>query len=377
MKILEIAGGFRDNVNGVAVSGGVPSFLNNYCMKVRDENKTFDFLTVRNQCFEPYREAFEAKGWSLYSLGIEDNGLKKAVNLVKKLEKFLKENKYDAVHINMGAFFPVLECAIAAKRAKVRIVIAHSHSTGLYSKKKRIVANIFSPLLTHYADKYCACSLDAARNLFSNGIIKKKKYKIIRNAINVDKYTFDPEVRKEIRQDLGIGDSTVVIGHVGRFVDVKNHAFLVRMFEQYHRLNPDSVLMMIGDGELKADIEKQVKESSLDDCVKFMGQRTDAYRFYQAMDVFVLPSTVEGLGLVAVEAQASGLPCYASKNVPKEAGATGLFRYFDLKSGEKQLAETIENDGMYRAERRDMSGEIIKAGYDLEESIREFEALYE
>jgi glycosyltransferase involved in cell wall biosynthesis len=375
IKILQIAGGFRSNVNGKAVSGGVPSFLNNYCSKVNFNSYTFDFMALRNQCFEPYRKQFEDNGWELYCLNLQSNGVKRAIQLISKLKEFLKENQYDVVHINMGSFFPVLCCAIAAKQAHVKRVIAHSHSSGIYSKRKRFIANIFTPFLTVYADEYCACSKLAAENLFSKRIIREEKYTIINNAIETSKFTYKQDVRDEVRHELGIKDE-IIIGHVGRFVEVKNHNFLIDVFNEIKKYIPDAKLLLVGDGELKAEIERKVYELGLEKSVIFAGQRSDSYRFYQAMDLFILPSTVEGLGIVAIEAQASGLHCYVSSNVPEEVQITELCHFFDLKKGPVELATTVCKNKEYLAKRQDMSEQIISAGYDLNENVRIFETLY-
>lgn len=136
IRVLQIAGGFRANVNGKPISGGVAAFLHNYCPKANLEKFAFDFMSLRNQCFEQYRKDLENIGGTLYCLNLQSNGIKRAVAMVVKLRKFLKQHHYDAVHINMGSFFPVLCCSIAAKLAGVKVVIAHSHSNGIYSKKK-------------------------------------------------------------------------------------------------------------------------------------------------------------------------------------------------------------------------------------------------
>ena len=188
----------------------------------------------------------------------------------------------------MGSFFPVLCCAIAAKQARVKLVIVHSHSSGMYSKRKRFFANIFAPLLTVYADKYCACSKLAAENLFSKHIIRENKYKIINNAIETRKFLYNQDVRSEIRNKLGINDE-IIVGHVGRFVEVKNHSFLIEVFKEIKKQLPNSKLLLVGDGELKSQIQDKVAEFGLSDSVIFAGQRSDTYRYYQAMDLFVLP----------------------------------------------------------------------------------------
>ena len=177
IRVLQIAGWLLDNVNGKPVVGGIVSFLYNYYSKMNHDRIHFDFLAIRNQCFEQYRNDFERLGSDLYALGIETGGLRRFVAIIRQLSSFIKEHDYDAVHINTSAFFPALACAIAAKKAGIKNIIAHSHSTGINSKLKRIAINLLSPLLTIYADQYCACSFEAAKNLFSRGVIKRRNIK--------------------------------------------------------------------------------------------------------------------------------------------------------------------------------------------------------
>ena len=375
VKVLQIAGGFRKNVNGKPVSGGVTAFLNNYYMKMDHEKFQFDFLALRNQAFENYRQGFEAKGSTLYTLDIQSDGFKRFFTTIYKLRKFLKENHYDAVHINMGAFFPVLTCAIAAKLAGVKNIIAHSHSSGINSKKKRLMIDLFSPLLTLFADQYCACSLVAAENIYSRGIINKKKYKIIRNAIDVKTFSFHPKEREHLRRELGL-EGHFVIGHVGRFVSVKNHEFLIDFFYEYSKKDQNARLLLVGSGELKNKMEEKVQNLGIQDKVIFVGQQRDVSRYYQGMDLFVMPSYIEGFPIVAMEAQSTGLPSYVSSNVTEEAAVTDLCKFFHLKNGPKDLAERVFEDKDSWKPRSDASDQIIKAGYDIDSNLKTFESLY-
>ena len=375
VKVLQIAGGFRKNVNGQPVSGGVTAFLNNYYLKMDQEKFQFDFLALRNQAFENYRQGFEAKGSNLYALDIQSDGFKRFFSTLYRLRKFLKENDYDAVHINMGAFFPVLTCAMAAKLAGVPNIIAHSHSSGINSKKKRLMIDLFSPLLTLFADQYCACSLVAAENIYSKRIIRNKQYKIIRNAIDVKTFSYKPKERDELRRELGLAGH-FVIGHVGRFVSVKNHEFLIDFFYEYSKKDENARLLLVGSGELKTAMEDKVKQLGIQDKVIFAGQQRDVSRYYQGMDLFVMPSFIEGFPIVAMEAQSTGLPSYVSSNVTDEAAVTDLCQFFHLKDGAKNLAEQVFAEKDSWSPRSDASDQIIRAGYDIESNRKTFESLY-
>lgn len=375
-KVLEIAGGFRENINGMPVSGGVAAMLSNYCAKADKEKLTFDFLALKNQCFEQYRDELEANGWNLYCLDLQENGLKRMVRLIWRLSIFVRRQRYDVVHINIGSFFPVLFCAAASRIGGARIIVAHSHSTGIYSPRKRFMADMCKPLLTIFATDYCACSKKAAENLFSKRVIQNEKYKIVRNAIESEKFKFNPLVRKEIRMELGIGDE-LVIGHVGRFVDAKNHAFLLDIFSEIKKKMPHTKLLLVGDGQLRSEIEAKADGLGIYNDVIFTGQRKDTHKYYWAMDVFVMPSLYEGFPIVSLEAQCAGLPCYVSDTVPDEVNISDLYRSFSLKKGHRDIAVQIIRDIEHFSNRKDMSETVRRNGYELQDNVRLFEELYE
>ena len=154
------------------------------------------------------------------------------------------------------------------------------------------------------------CSELAGRWLFGDKAYDSGKVYLLNNAIDLDKFKYNESLRKEKRKELGIGEDTLVIGHIGRFVAQKNHTFLIDIFNELHKKNHNSLLLLVGQGPLKEEIENKVKELKLNDSVRFLGQRNDANELYQAFDVFCLPSLYEGLPVVGVEAQATGLFMY-------------------------------------------------------------------
>lgn len=375
VRVLQIAGGFRKDENGKALSGGIVAFLHNYCMLVDEKQIHFDYLAIKNQCFEDHRADFEKKGSKLYCLNIQSDGFRRAFSVIKELRAFLKTHKYDAVHINIGSFFPVLCCAIAAKLAGVKNIITHSHSAGIYSKKKRFFTKRFQPLLPLFATKLCSCSKIAALNLYPEKMVQAGKVQIIRNAVDVNKYKYDCDVRKDMRARLGIKDEPV-IGHVGRFVEVKNHSYLIDTFFMLKKLVPNSKLLLVGDGELLPSMQGKVKKLGLVDDVIFAGRQMNVSQYYQVMDIFVLPSTVEGLGIVAIEAQTTGMPCLISSVVPQEVYVTDLCHAFRLEDGKEAFAQKICEELANLGLRKDRSCEICDAGYHIKENIMIFQDLY-
>ena len=257
---------------------------------------------------------------------------------LKSLEDLFRKNQYRIVHSNVNTLsvFPLY----AAKKAGVPVRISHSHSTSNAREWKRnIIKNILRPFSKRYATDYFACSELAGRYLFGNKTFDQGKVKIIHNAIDLDKFKFDPEARKKLRKELDIDEKTIVIGHVGRFVKQKNHDFLIDVFNEYHAKTPDSKLLLIGTGPLEEKIKAKVKKLNLENSVLFLGQRNDTNKLYSVMDVFCLPSLYEGLPVVGVEAQAAGLLCIVSNKVSKETKVTENFIFLplDIKKFTKKM----------------------------------------
>jgi len=299
-------------IMGKWVGGGVESVIMNYYRHLDHSKVQIDFICDEDSTRIPYDE--------IKKLGGRVFLVPKYQNLpkyLKALEKLFKENQYRIVHSNINTLsvFPLY----AAKKAGVPIRISHSHSTSNPKEWKRnLIKNILRPFSKRYATDYFACSELAGRYLFGNKAFDQGKVKIIHNAIDIEKFKFDEVARKKLRKGFGIKDSTIVIGHVGRFVQQKNHTFLVDVFNEYYKKNPDSKLLLVGSGPLEDEIKKKVERLGLKDSVLFLGQRDDINKLYSVMDVFCLPSLYEGLPVVGVEAQAAGLPTIFSNRISKE-----------------------------------------------------------
>jgi glycosyltransferase EpsF len=229
----------------------------------------------------------------------------------------------------------------AAKQAGVPVRIAHSHSTlGKGEFKRNIMKTLLRPFSRLYPTLLLACSEHAGRWLFGDKAFDKGRVKVMRNAIDVNCFRFNLQIRERVRKDLGISEK-LVIGHAGRFVSVKNHLFLFDIFKEVHSQRQDSVLLLVGDGELRTAAEERVKQYGLSDCVLFLGLRDDVHELYQAMDVFVLPSLYEGLPVVGVEAQCAGLPCLFSNRFTKETISGRLSEMVPLEIGARKWARMI------------------------------------
>lgn len=202
---------------------------------------------------------------------------------------------------------------------------------------------------------------------------RSDKVLIFSNGIEIEKFKYNSEIRKMIRRELNIKDNEIVIGHVGRLVKPKNHKYLIKIFKEYNEKNRDSKLLLVGDGNLRKKIEKQVKAYKLEKNVIFMGNRNDTYKMYNAMDVFVFPSLNEGLPLTLIEAQSAGLNIFASNNITDTVNVTGNVKFLDIKEKPKIWAEAILQ---LREKRKNNSIEkIIESGYDIKDSALKYTKL--
>lgn len=264
--------------------------------------------------------------------------------------------EYPIVHGHIGSTAAIY-LSIAKKHGVY--TIAHSHSTG-----GSLSYRLFAYPTRFVADHFFACSRDAAISRYGKGVGRNvSRCQVLKNAIDTEKFSFSPEIRKTVRKQLGIGENTLVVGHVGRFVKAKNHPFLLESFRCIHARQPDSVLLLVGDGDLRPQIEAQIAQYHLQDAVRLAGERADTWNYYQAMDVFLFPSHFEGLGIVTLEAQTAGLPCFVSDGIPEEAGVTDLFRRLPLAWSAEAWAQQVLAHAF--TPRRDRSGELKKAGYDI------------
>lgn len=307
-KIIRVA-----QVIGPAVNGGTEAFAMNYYQNIDRTKVQFDFL-VESTSRIIDKDKIESIGGHVVIIPSYKNPLK----YVQTLTKIFKENKYDIVHSNMNtlSYFTLK----AAKRAGIKVRIAHSHSTSNPNEFTRnFIKNTLRPLSKKYATNYFACSELAGRYLFGDKTFDKGKVIVINNGIDVDKFKYNEEYNISLRKELNISPTTKVIGHVGRFVSQKNHTYLIDIFKEIHDKDNDTKLLLLGDGPLLEDIKNKVHSYNLDDSVIFAGIHSDIYRYYSVMNILLLPSLYEGLPVVGVEAQASGIPFIFSDNITKEA----------------------------------------------------------
>ena len=312
---------------GKWLGGGVESVVMNYYRHIDRSKIQFVFICDEDSTNIPYEEREKLGGKVILIPPYQ-----KVFKYHKELKKILKEGNYKIVHshINTLSVFSLF----AAKCAGVPVRIAHSHSTtNKQEKKKNLVKQVLRPFSKVFATDYMACTEHAGRWLFGNKEYDNGNVYLLNNAIDLDKFKYDEKLRKEKRKELNIKEDTLVIGHVGRFVEQKNHRFLIDIFNEVHKQNKNSILLLIGQGPLMEEMKEKVDSLGISDSVKFLSQREDVSELYNAMDLFLFPSLYEGLGMVLIEAQANGLPCVASTEVPAIAKVTEKLTFMNLESG--------------------------------------------
>lgn len=357
------------HIIGKWLGGGVEAVVMNYYRHIDRSKIQFDFLCDEDSTNIPYEEIEQLGGRVILIPPYQ-----KVFKYQKELIRIFKENNYKIVHshINTLSIFPLR----AAKKAGVKVRIAHSHSTTNKKEwKKNLLKQVLRPFSKVYATNYMCCSELAGRWLFGDKTYDSGQVYLLNNAINLDKFKYNEKLRKEKRKELGISDDTLVIGHIGRFVAQKNHTFLIDIFNEVHKKNPNSLLLLVGQGPLKEEIENKVKELKLNDSVRFLGQRNDANELYQAFDVFCLPSLYEGLPVVGVEAQASGLLCILSDAMTKETKVIESTKFNSLKNNSLNWADLILNS-MKNYKRNDTSGEMTENKFNIEVEEKYLEKYY-
>lgn len=369
IRVLQINSGSRD-------FGGVSAFLYNMYSNIEKTRVQFDFLSPFRSTYELYKDEIISSGGRVLEFGINGNSIMQKIRLYCSVLSFLKQHKYDIVHINSGNFFFNLIVSEAAKKASVPVRIVHSHNAGNISRSiiKRKLMNLLKNRLAKNANVMFACSKIAAEYMFPVTAIKHQRVSIIPNGINADDYAYDDSVRQEVRNELGIGDRFAV-GNVGRFMPQKNHMFIVEVFSELMKKIPNSVLLLVGQGNLEQQIHQNVLDKGIESNVFFLGQRSDANRIYQAMDVFFLPSLYEGFGIVNIEAQCSGLMCVVSEAIPKEANVTGDMERLSLDATVSQWVDSLVSAA--NLVRTDKSELIKKAGYDVKTVANDLQKRYE
>lgn len=337
--------------------GGVESFILNLCKNIDYDKFEIDLL-VHEKINKKYQDEIDRLKINVkYIDGIKKNPLK----FVKNIFKFYNKNNYHVVHLNeCGASFFVYALPVLFNR-NINFIV-HSHNGDSFSKKLHY---LIRPFQNARANKKWACSEIAAQWMYGK---TENDYKIIKNGIQLSQYVFDNKIRNEYRQEYNLQSDFVIIS-VARFSKQKNHIKMIDIFNNFHKANKNSRLILIGDGETKNDVIEYISKLKLNDCVSILGLRKDVKEFLCAADLFLLPSLYEGLPYVSLEAQATSLPILASDTISKEIEITDLVFWENLNSPLNKWVEKIYDIQNKKIDRNNNCAinKLQKAGFDMKE----------
>lgn len=352
--------------------GGQETFIMNMYRNIDRSKVAFGFL-CSGEGKGDYDEEILSLGGKIHHVKL-DNGTSKSRHIrnYKTLKKSFSElsKQYDIVHIHNYHAFDMSRDAKAALTAGFKKVVVHSHNASADGHLK--LHMIFKKIISDLKVTRLACSEDAGKWMYTND-----DFTVINNGIPVKSFEYNEEERKRVRDELEIQDK-FVIGHVGRFFPQKNHQWIVKVFAEYSKRNAKAVLLLIGNGELFSDIKQMVKDLDIAEKVYFLGVREDTAALYSAMDMFFMPSIFEGLGIVGVEAQVSGLPCLMTDSLPLELNLTDRVYRASLEKSETYWANEIERiEQLVRTTKRKNQSDIIKQkGFDAFENALELQSIY-
>lgn len=358
IKVLYVNGGLMDR-------GGVSSVMMNYYLNIDRSRIHIDFLT------HGYGEGVRDKeiiknGGKIFTVPPKSKDYFKNTKMIRNI---LKKNHYDIVHSHADA--GNAHILKIAKQCGVPVRISHSHNTDytINNPIRKELADMQKKNISKYATHMFACSEEAAMWLYG------KSVPIIKNAIELNDFSYSEEQRNNIRNKYNIGDKFLV-GCVGRLDYQKNQIFLLNIFSDLLKKRNDICLMLVGDGILKQELIEAAKKLRIEDSVIFAGQVSNVNEYYSAFDIMVMPSLFEGLGMVAIEAQSANLPCLLSDNIPKTVRINDNVVYLSLSDYQAWVDKLYTANPNSQRDNEDCLERIKRAGYDINTEAKKLELFY-
>ena len=361
-KILHVVSGMN--------AGGMETMIMNYYRNIDKNKYQFDFLiNDPNKCF--FEEEIIKLGGKIYRVPYQRENIFKNHLGVRKV---LSENNYDVIHMHQGItyYYPLKY----AKKIGIKNRIIHNHGINRkFLKYLKIYNNFFArKRISSLGNNYISCSKDVLNHIFSDKIIEDRNYTILPNAIDINRFRYSEQKRKKIRKEFEIGDKTLFI-HIGTFTIPKNHIFLIEVFEKYLKENSDSVLLLVGNGELKKEIIGLVKNKKIEENVIFAGIRNDVEDLLSASDIMLFPSLYEGLPLTLIEAQANGIDIISSNNVSLECKISDLIHFVSIDNSDKWIDEIKQRKK--RKNRTKYNDDLKKSDFSIDKATKKLETLYD
>ncbi|MGQ8922492.1 glycosyltransferase family 1 protein [Bacillus halotolerans] len=358
--------------------GGAETMVMNLYRKMDRSKVQFDFLTYRNDPCAYDEEILSLGGRLFYVPSI---GQSNPLTFVKNVRNTIKENgPFSAVHAHTD--FQTGFIALAARLAGVQVRVCHSHNTSWktgFNWKDRLQLMVFRRLILAYATELCACGEDAGRFLFGRSNMERKRVHLLPNGIDLDLFSPAGQAADDEKKARGIASDRLIIGHVARFHEVKNHAFLLKLAVHLKKRGVRFQMVLAGDGPLREQMGEEARRLNLLSDVLFLGTEEHIHELMRTFDVFVMPSLYEGLPVVLVEAQASGLPCIISDKITEKVDTgLGLVKRVSLSKPMDIWAETIVRAAAAGRPKRELVKDTLaKLGYDARRNVGALMNLYQ
>lgn len=361
MRILEVC----VDLDG----GGIDRYLLNYCSRIKDIQ--FDFAIIDSGKIGILEADLIDLGCNIYRVPRQSAGIKANYNALKKI---MTENKYDAVHVHLGhkSVFALL----CAKNCGIKTRIVHAHIAFTPEKfTDKCIRKVFTFWVKRLATNLAACGIDAAKWVWGKRAYKNGKVTIHNNAIETEKYAFSEDIRRQMRAELDIPEGAIAVGHVGRLSAQKNQMRLLDIFKKMLETRPDAMLFMVGRGEDENKLINRIKELDIESSVKLLGVRSDVWKLLNAFDVFVFPSTHEGLPFTLVETQCNGLYAVSANTVTPHIKISECVEFLSLDAdnivwADKAILLANKN---HLAAGKDAA---VKAGYDIDTEAENLKNYY-
>ncbi|WP_283650554.1 glycosyltransferase family 1 protein [Dubosiella newyorkensis] len=355
-------------------TGGAERIVFSYFQNIDRDKFQWDFVVTRYA--DPNKKGIledkiESMGGRIYRVHRKRENYLKNIN---DIDKIIKNGNYDIVHSHLDELSTFY--LFSAKKYKVPVRICHSHVAGTdRGSGVEMLCKLLKPVMRWVTTDKFACGIDAGAALWGRDAINKGKVYIMKNAINTKAFTYNETIRMIKRKELKIESSTTVVGSVGRLSYQKNSDFIVDIFAKFHEINPNSVLVLVGEGDLLGTIKRKMNKYKLHDCMRLIGSRNDVNEIMMAMDLFLLPSRFEGLPIVMVEAQCTGLPCLAADSITKEIKLSDRVEYFSLDNNAEEWAKLLCNN--IEKNNRDAGFKIVKDnGYEIKYATDNLDIYY-
>lgn len=357
--------------NVIMDPGGIESLLMNIYRNIDRSKLQFDFM-VHRPIEGKYEKEIRELGGKIYRTPPFNPLPGKYFMYISHVKKILKEHpEYKILHAHAELNYWPLK---VAKEIGIPVRISHSHNARTSFNLKYLFFLYEKLHIKSVCTDMFMCSTPAGEWTYGKKIVAEGKCIFVKNGIEVEKYAFNPNVRADVRKKIGIEDK-LVIGHVGRFMQQKNHTFLIDIFNEIHKKCPNAVLILVSDGKLIDEIKTKVASLGIQDSVKFLGFRSDVNYLMQGMDVFLFPSLWEGLPVTAIEAQSAGLPIVMSDVITNEASVTNLVHTMSLSQSAVKWADKVL-EVYSNTERKDVSNQVRDNGFDIIATAKWLENFY-